>query len=213
MIIPEGVTTIGDDAFIGCDRLSSVILPCTLVSIGSKSFYNCTALRDISLPKNLKIIGPEAFSRSALSFLDLPESITITSGSAFAYCRSLTSINIPDTVTTIGGSAFHGSNLRSITWPAGTTTIETGLHISLGGRLYSNISISESLIEMTCHSFQDSTAFIYMISHPVLVEIGMFENCNNLQSIAIPEGVTIIGNWIFRQNSAGIPYQVVREFR
>ena len=39
LIIPEGITEIGWQAFIGCNRLDSISLPSTLESIGNSAFY------------------------------------------------------------------------------------------------------------------------------------------------------------------------------
>ena len=50
IVIPESVTifnrtrnvtSIGNDAFRGCNRLSSVTIPTSVTSIGSKAFYEC----------------------------------------------------------------------------------------------------------------------------------------------------------------------------
>jgi len=47
IIIPEGVTSIGDSAFAYCDNISSITIPSSVTSIGYKAFYGCTILRSV----------------------------------------------------------------------------------------------------------------------------------------------------------------------
>lgn len=60
-VIPQGVTSIGDDAFEGCD-ITSVTLPEGIVFIGRSAFSECLALTSVSLPESLTSIGGSAFS-------------------------------------------------------------------------------------------------------------------------------------------------------
>ena len=56
VVLDEGITAIGANAFRGCSSISSVcVLPSTLISIGSAAFSGCTSMRgDLSLPANLR---------------------------------------------------------------------------------------------------------------------------------------------------------------
>lgn len=62
IIVPEGVTTIEDGAFVNCNNLRNITLPKTLKYIGSKAFDLCFELARIKLPKGLEYIGRDAFS-------------------------------------------------------------------------------------------------------------------------------------------------------
>ena len=93
LIIPdtiEGnpVTSIGDSAFEGCDRLKSITIPDSVTSIGTYAFFGCSSLTSIAIPDSVTSIGVRAF----------------------AVCRNLTSITIPDGVTSIGGLSFEACN-------------------------------------------------------------------------------------------------------
>lgn len=59
IVVPEGVTSIGEDAFVGCD-LTSVMLPDTLTHIGDRAFYD-SGLGDIAIPDSVVSIGKRAF--------------------------------------------------------------------------------------------------------------------------------------------------------
>ena len=86
--IPEGVTSIGNDAFCYCDSLTSVTIPEDVTSIGESAFQYCRSLTNVSIGNNVITIGD----------------------SAFYGCENLTSVTIPDSVTSIGNSAFYNCN-------------------------------------------------------------------------------------------------------
>ena len=61
IIIRQGVTSIGDSAFIGCSSLTSVTIPEGVTSIGDDTFYDCSSLTSVTIPKSVTSIGFEAF--------------------------------------------------------------------------------------------------------------------------------------------------------
>ena len=61
VIIPEGVKTIGDEAFYSCGELTEVVLPSTLVSIGNYAFYDCQNLIQAAIPQSVTNMGYYAF--------------------------------------------------------------------------------------------------------------------------------------------------------
>ena len=84
--IPDGVTTIGEWAFLECRNLTSVTIPAGVTTIGVKAFMDCRNLTSVTIPPSVTTIGKGAFSG----------------------CKSLTSVTIPSSVTTIGEEAFTG---------------------------------------------------------------------------------------------------------
>lgn len=63
VIIEEGVTTIGKNAFSGCIRLSEVQIPKTVKTIGTAAFMDCNTLRQIDIPNSVKNVMPFAFHK------------------------------------------------------------------------------------------------------------------------------------------------------
>ena len=62
MTIGNGVTSVGDEAFNGCNGLTSVTIPDSVTSIGSSAFMNCSGLMSVTIGNGVTNIGEEAFN-------------------------------------------------------------------------------------------------------------------------------------------------------
>ena len=140
VIIPEGVTSIGDYAFRDCSSLSSVTIPNSVTSIGDKAFYGCSSLTSITIPEGVTSIGGSAFyGCSSLTSVTIPNSVTSIGDYAFDGCSSLTAVTIPNSVTSIGDHAFDDcSSLTSVTIPNSVTSI--GAYAFSGTGIYKDES-------------------------------------------------------------------------
>ena len=122
VIIEDGVTNIGNDAFTGSSNLTSVEIPNSVTSIGDGAFYGCISLTSVEIPNSVTSIGESAFQHcSRLTSVEIPNSVTSIRSETFEYCKYLLSIEIPNSVTSIGDGAFYGcSRLTSITFKGST---------------------------------------------------------------------------------------------
>ncbi len=108
IVIPEGITTIGDNAFEDCTALESVVLPNTLSSIGRYAFSSCP-IKTIELPGSLNSVGENAFCLCLeLENVIISEGTTAIGAGAFMFCDKLASVTIPASVATVGEAAFDG---------------------------------------------------------------------------------------------------------
>ena len=123
--IGDSVTSIGEKAFWDCTNLTSVEIGDSVTSIGNFAFSGCTSLMSVVIGDNVESIGSYAFSScTSLTSVVIPDSVTSIDRHAFSFCSSLTSITIPDSVTSIGSRAFDGcSNLTSVEIGKGVTSI------------------------------------------------------------------------------------------
>ena len=172
--IPDGVTTIGKDAFAGCDsitnvtvpasvdsigagafkgceNLTEVTLPDNLTSIGGSTFEGCKDLEEVELPDNLKTIGENAFAGSGLTNVTVPENVDSIGAGAFKGCESLTEVTLPDNLTTIGESTFEGcKELAEIDIPEGVTTIGEN---AFAGSGLTNVNVPENVDNIATGAF------------------------------------------------------------
>lgn len=106
VIVKEGVTSIGNEAFEECVYLTSVSLPSTLKSIGILSFSSIGASK-VTIPNSVETMGAAAFSECRnMTTLTLSTSLKKIPSNAFYACKSLKTLNIPNSVTAIGVDAF-----------------------------------------------------------------------------------------------------------
>lgn len=125
LVVENGVTRLGDYAFMQCTKLETVSLPNSLISIGQGAFWRCKALKSVSIPDSVTELEHSIFKEcSSLTQTKLPKGITVIPGSMFESCTSLKSFVIPDTVTVIDSGAFYACNtLTQITIPDSVTEI------------------------------------------------------------------------------------------
>jgi Tfp pilus assembly protein PilE len=124
IVLPKGITTIGDDAFSYNTSLTSIKIPNTVTSIGKRAFQGCTNLTSIEIPDTVTYIGDYCFSGcNRLQKIKLSKKIQTINQSLLQGCSSLTEIEIPEGVKSIGYAAFISCNkLTTITLPASLTS-------------------------------------------------------------------------------------------
>ena len=104
--IGEGVTELGNYAFSGSTKLTSVSMPSTLTRISKGAFAN-TGLTGVTIPNGVTEIGNHAFENSNLGFgVTIPSSVTKIGSYAFAF-TDMRNVTIPNSVTEIGDYAFY----------------------------------------------------------------------------------------------------------
>ena len=115
-----------DRAFLGNKNITKVNIPNGVTSIGYNAFASCSYLTSVTIPNSVTSIGSGAFSGCfSLTSVTIPNSVTSIEDSVFYGCTSLTSVTIPNSVTSIGSSAFVGCfKLTSITIPKSVTRID-----------------------------------------------------------------------------------------
>lgn len=136
IVLPKGITTIGDDAFSYNTSLTSIKIPNTVTSIGKRAFQGCTNLTSIEIPDSVTYIGDYCFwNCNRLQKIKLSKKIQTINQGLLEGCSSLTEIEIPEGVESIGYAAFRSCDkLTTITLPASLTYI-TGSALTRLSRL------------------------------------------------------------------------------
>ena len=213
LVIPEGVTTIADNAFNDWTSLTSVTIPNSVTTIGNSAFYNCSSLSTVNYTGTLEgwfgisfgnsesnpasIAHGLSINGTPVTNLVIPEGVTTIADNAFKEWTSLTSVTIPNSVTTIGNSAFYNcSGLTSVTIGSGVTSIGSLAFKNCSG--LTSVAIENGTIGSS--AFSDCSSLTSVTIGNGVTSIGSyaFYYCSSLTSVTIGSGVTSIGTSAFR---------------
>ena len=197
--IPNSVTSIGNGAFGYCTSLTSLTIPNSVISIGNGAFSYCISLTSLTIPNSVKSIGNDVFSYCEnLTSIDIPNSVTSIGNGAFSYCASLASITIPNSVTSIGNGAFsYCASLASITIPNSVTSIGAGAFAYCYYLTSVTIPNSVTSIGVSAFAYCCYLTSVTIPNSVTSIEEDVFMFCESLTSIDIPNSVTSIGDGAF----------------
>ena len=176
VVISDGVTTIGDNAFMGCTA-TTIAIPDSVTSIGMNALVYCTNLTSITIPDSVTAIGEYAFSG----------------------CANLSSITIPDSVTTIGRCTFEGTAYYNNADNWENDVLYIGKHlIRAKTTLSGNYNIKNRTLTIANNAFQDCSLISVAIPDSI-TSIGeqAFYYCSKLANVTIGKNVTSIGKSAF----------------
>jgi hypothetical protein len=184
--IPNGVTSIADDAFEYCSRLSGVTIPGSVTSIGAWAFGD-SGLPSVTIPGSVTNIGNLAFAGfGPLTNITVAgDNLNYASAGGILFNKAMTTLvqypqvltgsyTIPSSVTNIGDYAFIYSSLSSVTIPNSV--------IGIGVESFWNDG------NLTTVAIPDSVASI---------GYDAFYACYGLKSVTLGSSVASIGYWAF----------------
>ena len=207
IILPEGIERIYGGMFIGCSNLKTVVLPDGLKSIGQSAFLSCTALESIVIPDGVTMIdGAAFFNCSGLKSITIPKSVSVINSETFRDCKELTEIVFLGEVSEwksikIGEGWNTDSGIRIIKCSDGDIKLydepeydgSRGLEyeISDDGKYAILVGIG------TCTDKDIVVATTYNGLPVTKIDSYALYNCQFIESVVIPEGVTIIHDEAF----------------
>ena len=186
IVFEKGSTIIADALFRGCDGLESIVISDTITQIYGYAFADCKNLKNINISDSVTVLGENAFQNdTSITEINLPDSITALGRGVFSGCDRLKSIVIPDSVTNIGISAFSEcKNLESV-------TLSKELE-KIGENAFYNCDSLQSI------EIPKSLKDVYATYDSIYTPNGVFNECDNLKTIAFEEGSTVIADALFR---------------
>jgi len=225
IVIPEGVTEIGAEAFSGCSNLEKIVLPSTLTKIGDNAFQYCEALTELVIPAGVTAIGAGAFNGCyGIERIVVPASVTKLGEGAFGGCSSLQEVVIEAMLPTLEAGVFQDcSSLTSIQLQDGLQQVKfrafagcygvTSLDFLpesvsfIGSYAFENACLEGELVLPAGLQELDGYAFAntYITSvrfNDRLKYIGEYAFSNTqLTSVEIPDSVDYIGSGAFCYSS------------
>mmetsp|Transcript_30542 Transcript_30542/g.67728 ORF Transcript_30542/g.67728 Transcript_30542/m.67728 type:complete len:414 (+) Transcript_30542:477-1718(+) len=198
--IPSSVTSVGAYAFDRCQSLTNVVIPDSFTEIGHFAFYGCSKLTSIAIPSSsVTEIGKYAFDGcSKLTSIAIPASVKSIGDRAFMGCKSLTNVVIPDSVTEIGEEAFRVcSKLTSIVIPPSIKSIGDGVFYEC---YLPAVDIPDSVESIGRCAFGGCTSLssVNIPKSVRCIECDAFARCSDLDTVTMSSTIEAIDASAFR---------------
>ena len=218
LVIPESVdyytatytvTVIGENAFNGCNGLtSSLVIPETVTSIGASAFRNCHGLTgDLTIPNSVTYIGSNAFEScdGFTGSLTIGTSLAKTGERVFANCSGFTTLYYNATSCKLMNIRVYIGNLIYVYEEVGANfwyySYNQSRHWLYGCNSLTTLNIGQGVTKLPycfldgCSSF---TGDLVIPESVTTIEWNAFNGCSGFTgSLTIPQSVITLDNSVF----------------
>lgn len=211
VVLPEGLTTIGDEAFYN-SFVEDINLPSTMRRVGQSAFAH-SHVKELIMPDDMTDFyggRDDGYCFSNMYWLEklvLPKNLTRIPRSSFRECQYFTEAVMPEKLQTVGESAFYSCQRMKTTFPEGLKTIERygffdcptlnsplpstlttiGEHAFQHARGYNSLVIPQSVTSIGNYAFRDCTNLtkVELSVNQYSLANGVFQGCSNLDTLKL----------------------------
>ncbi len=188
--LSDGITTIGDYAFMGCYNASEITIPEGITNIGTFAFCDCGGITQLTIPDSVITIEYSAFRNCYnLTQVTIGSGVTEIGNEAFAYCNQLVNIQVSANNTAYTSDESGVLYNRDKTVLIKAPVALSGAYVIDNGVTEISNNAFENCKNLTQITIPDSVTNIYDYA---------FRDCTNLETIIIGSGLSYIGwNGVF----------------
>jgi hypothetical protein len=202
ILLPNQLISIQNYAFHGCTGLKSLIIPDSVTNIGDYALTNCSTLVSVRFPKKLRTVGNYSFANCILlDTVNLPEGTTSLGFRSFWTCLAVKSVTLPQTITSIGdGSFFMWRQIQTITIPDNVTSL--GDYMFTSSYKLDSVHLPAKLTRIGTEALFACVVLKHINWPTGIKEIGdhAFKYCFELTDVRLSEGLLSIGVGAFERD-------------
>ena len=227
VVIEDGITSIGNYAFMGCSDLAEVSIGSSVKTIGVNAFSGCSKIEEVSLPASLTGISNYAFNNcSSLSLIEFNSAAAPTLG-ANALANTKATAIYKSSWSGFGKDKFGGKTTWLVDHAGGSCgatkySLDRGVMTISGKgtiRGYSNgeapwYPLRDEILTLNIGDEVTSVGNFAFIGCSNLAELNLgrsvtainkssFNGCSSLEKVELPEGLTTLGSYAFT-NCSGL---------
>ena len=210
VIIENGVTNIGENAFSSCRNLESVVIAQSVENIMKRAFYGCS-ITEIEIPAGVKTIGEATFAHNPFTSIIIPESVTYIGNEAFRSCHELQRIDVDINnnhySSDENGVLFNKDKTVLIQYPIHNektaykipNSVETILNHAFYESNIESVVLPEGVTNIGDFAFYGCREIEEIIIPGTVKSVGAesFRHCRNLESVTLQNGIESIGESAF----------------
>ncbi|MBQ7500421.1 MAG: leucine-rich repeat domain-containing protein [Clostridia bacterium] len=212
VVISNGVTRIGENAFAFCNNISAVGISDTVVEIGGGAFGSGASLASINVSAGNTVFCSDdgvLFNKTHTSLItypgaksstyyEVPEGTVSIEANAFGSVKYLKNLVLPSTLHVIADNTFGNcASLETVDFRGSVESIGEFAFRDCSALV--SIDLSDSVLSIGRYAFYNCSSLVSADLGTSLGSLGnsCFGGCVSLQSIVIPEGITELGNSMF----------------
>ncbi len=236
VVIPEGIRSIGNGAFIGriiksvqlpstlekvgadafrdCSYLTSIDIPNSVTTIGKRAFWECTSLKTIHFPRELKVIKEGTFRECGLVDVVLPDDVCELGEEAFFRCEELQNVRLSASLKKIGPVAFSDCGKLKHVWFSDKLE-------SIGVGAFSwciqlkDVVLPDSVHEIGVHAFLNCELSLLRLPPALQMYDYDWDNQQFLPDVELEKGMTLgldsVGAVIFAGSDYDFGYPAITD--
>lgn len=213
VVLPRSVETIGYNAFVGCNALTSVEIkePSALRQIDRQAFLACKSLASFRVPRSVETIGRYAFEMcESLTNVTYDEPSSLTEIEDYVFCRTgLSGVSVPASVTTISAVAFcQCPNMKELVLPRGVKVLSpqnpfayntqlTAVSVEGGNEAYDSRGGCNAIIETASNTLVAGCKETDIPASVTVIGRSAFNHCTDLTDAALPASIRHIGKYAY----------------